>query len=76
MLLKKKSPKPYHQPSAKAMFPKKTSHQPSLKAMLPTPIDKSSLIQYYKRPNIDLSTTQTQTLGILMKFKNLFRVIN
>jgi hypothetical protein len=44
--------------------------------MLPTPIDKPSLLQYYKKLNIDLSTTQTQTLGILMKSKKLFRVIN
>jgi hypothetical protein len=56
--------------------PKKISHQPSLNAMFPTPIDKPSPIQYYKRLNIDLSTTQTQTLGILMKSKKLFRVIN
>jgi len=37
--------------------------------MLPTPINKPSPEQYYKRLNIDLSTTQT--FGILMKFKKL-----
>jgi hypothetical protein len=45
---------------------------PSTKAMVPTPIDKPSPVQYYKRFNIDLSTTQTQTLGIHMISKKLF----
>jgi hypothetical protein len=51
--------------------PQKKNHQPSLNAMLPTPINKPSPEQYYKRLNIDLSTTQTQTFGNFMKFKKL-----
>jgi hypothetical protein len=42
--------------------PKKKNHQPSLSAMLPTPINKPSPKQYYKRLNIDLSTTQNPNL--------------